>query len=123
MASGFSARTFENRNPADNSLIGLVHEAAEAEVDAAVRRARSAERSLGQDDHDPAYGAGTRSLKASSAVTTSSSPPRWRIPESRPTWPGTSISRVVPPTSRFADLVKNVPAESFVMDTPMAARR
>src|SRR3546814_7028004 len=37
-----SARTFENRNPADNSLIGRVHEANRADVDAAVAAARAA---------------------------------------------------------------------------------
>ena len=37
-----SARTFENRNPVDNRLIGHVHEAGRAEVDAAVRAARAA---------------------------------------------------------------------------------
>lgn len=37
-----SGKTFENRTPVDNSLIGLVHEAGEAEVDAAVRAAHAA---------------------------------------------------------------------------------
>lgn len=35
-------KTFENRNPVDNSLIGLVHEAGKEEVDAAVKAARAA---------------------------------------------------------------------------------
>ena len=30
-----SGKTFENRNPVDNSLLGLVHEAGQPEVDAA----------------------------------------------------------------------------------------
>ncbi len=37
-----SGKTFENRNPIDNSLIGKVHEAGEVEVDAAVSAAKSA---------------------------------------------------------------------------------
>ena len=40
--SGQSGRTFENRRPIDNSLIGLVDEAGRDEVDAAVRAARQA---------------------------------------------------------------------------------
>lgn len=40
--TGTSGRTFENRTPIDNSLIGLVHEAGAPEVDAAVRAARAA---------------------------------------------------------------------------------
>ncbi len=35
-------KTFENRAPADNHVIGLVHEAGQAEVDAAVNAARAA---------------------------------------------------------------------------------
>jgi aminomuconate-semialdehyde/2-hydroxymuconate-6-semialdehyde dehydrogenase len=35
-------KTFENRAPADNHVIGLVHEAGQAEVDAAVNAARTA---------------------------------------------------------------------------------
>lgn len=37
-----SGKTFENRNPVDNSLIGMVHEAGKEEVDAAVAAARAA---------------------------------------------------------------------------------
>lgn len=37
-----SGRTFENRNPVDNSLIGMVHEAGKQEVDAAVKAAKDA---------------------------------------------------------------------------------
>lgn len=37
-----TGKTFENRTPVDNGLIGLVHEAGAAEVDAAVRAARAA---------------------------------------------------------------------------------
>ena len=37
-----SGKTFENRNPVDNSLIGMVHEAGQSEVDAAVAAAKQA---------------------------------------------------------------------------------
>jgi len=37
-----SKKTFENRSPVDSSLIGMVHEAGEQEVDAAVKSARKA---------------------------------------------------------------------------------
>lgn len=37
-----SGKTFENRNPVDNSLLGLVHEAGKAEVTAAVAAAKKA---------------------------------------------------------------------------------
>ena len=37
-----SGKTFENRSPVDNSLIGLVHEAGREVVDAAVAAARAA---------------------------------------------------------------------------------
>jgi len=37
-----TSKTFENRAPADNHVIGLVHEAGQAEVDAAVKAARAA---------------------------------------------------------------------------------
>ncbi|MCG2581368.1 MAG: 2-hydroxymuconic semialdehyde dehydrogenase [Marinobacter sp.] len=37
-----SGKTFENRNPVDNSLIGMVHEAGQPEIDAAVTAARAA---------------------------------------------------------------------------------
>jgi aminomuconate-semialdehyde/2-hydroxymuconate-6-semialdehyde dehydrogenase len=37
-----SGKTFENRCPVDNSLIGMVHEAGEVEVDTAVRAAKAA---------------------------------------------------------------------------------
>ena len=39
---GNSGKTFENRNPVDYSLNGIVHEAGKAEVDAAVKAARAA---------------------------------------------------------------------------------
>jgi aminomuconate-semialdehyde/2-hydroxymuconate-6-semialdehyde dehydrogenase len=44
-----TGKTFEKRTPVDNSVIGLVHEAGEPEVDAAVAAARAALRAVG--DH------------------------------------------------------------------------
>src|SRR5450830_842429 len=40
--TNFSGKTYEKRNPVDNTLIGLVHEAGQPEVDAAVAAARAA---------------------------------------------------------------------------------
>lgn len=40
--SSANGKTFENRNPVDNSLIGMVHEAGREEVDAAVAAAKQA---------------------------------------------------------------------------------
>ncbi|WP_142850247.1 2-hydroxymuconic semialdehyde dehydrogenase [Telmatospirillum sp. J64-1] len=40
--TGSTGRSWQNRSPIDNSVIGLVHEAGEAEVDAAVTAARRA---------------------------------------------------------------------------------
>jgi aminomuconate-semialdehyde/2-hydroxymuconate-6-semialdehyde dehydrogenase len=40
--SNVSGKTYEKRNPVDNSLIGMVHEAGQPEVDAAVAAARAA---------------------------------------------------------------------------------
>ncbi|MGC2856316.1 2-hydroxymuconic semialdehyde dehydrogenase [Novispirillum sp. DQ9] len=40
--AGSTGRTWQNRCPLDNSVIGLVHEGGQAEIDAAVRAARAA---------------------------------------------------------------------------------
>ena len=37
-----TAKQFEDRNPVDNTLVGMVYEAGKAEVDAAVKAARAA---------------------------------------------------------------------------------
>ena len=42
-----SGKTFEKRTPIDNSVIGLVHEAGQPEVGAAVAAARAALRARG----------------------------------------------------------------------------
>ena len=41
-AEGSDGKTFENRYPATNEVVGIVHEASEADVDAAVKAARAA---------------------------------------------------------------------------------
>ncbi len=41
-AKNTSGKTFENRNPVDNSVIGKVYEAGRPEVDAAVAAAKAA---------------------------------------------------------------------------------
>ncbi len=70
-------RTFEKRTPIDNSLIGLVHEAGQPEVDAAVGAARAALRralgpALGDRAGEPAGSGGRRDQ-----------PPVRRLPGSR----------------------------------------
>jgi aminomuconate-semialdehyde/2-hydroxymuconate-6-semialdehyde dehydrogenase len=42
-----TAKTFENRNPATNAVVGMVHEAGQAEVDTAVAAAQAAPRATG----------------------------------------------------------------------------
>jgi aminomuconate-semialdehyde/2-hydroxymuconate-6-semialdehyde dehydrogenase len=115
-----TGRTFENRAPVDNRVIGLVHEAGKPEFDAAVRAARAAlkgewgrmgvhkrvellyavadEINRRFDDFLAAEIADTgKPLALASHID---------IPR------GAANFKV------FADIVKNVPAESFEMATP-----
>ena len=115
-----TGRTFENRAPVDNRVLGLVHEAGAAEVDAAVRAARAAlhgewgRMSVARrvellcaladginrrfDDFLQAEIADTgKPLSLASHID---------IPR------GAANFKV------FADLVKNVPTEAFEMTTP-----
>lgn len=115
-----SARTFENRNPADNAVIGQIHEAGEAEVDAAVKAAHEAlsgpwgKMTTAQRMallHKVADGIDRRHDEFVAAEVADTGKPshlagHLDIPR------GAANFRV------FADLVKNVPTESFVMDTP-----
>ena len=48
--SNVSGKTYEKRNPVDNSLIGMVHEAGQPEVDAAVAAARAALRTKANEE-------------------------------------------------------------------------
>jgi aminomuconate-semialdehyde/2-hydroxymuconate-6-semialdehyde dehydrogenase len=51
-----TGKQFEKRTPLDNSVIGMVHEAGKAEVDAAVQAAHDALKGpMGQDDGGRAH--------------------------------------------------------------------
>jgi len=115
-----TAKTFENRAPVDNRVLGLVHEAGEAEVDAAVRAARTAlhgewgrmtvtrrvellhavadEINRRFDDFLQAEMADTGKPHALASHV--------------------DIPRGAANFKVFADIVKNVPTESFEMATP-----
>jgi aminomuconate-semialdehyde/2-hydroxymuconate-6-semialdehyde dehydrogenase len=115
-----TAKTFENRAPVDNHVIGLVHEAGQAEVDAAVHAARKAlkgdwgrmsvvkrvemlhavadEINRRFDDFLAAEIADTgKPLSLASHIDIPRGAANFKI---------------------FADIVKNVPTESFEMTTP-----
>ncbi|MFG0393036.1 2-hydroxymuconic semialdehyde dehydrogenase [Pseudomonas sp. zbq_4] len=115
-----SERTFENRNPADNSLIGRVHEADKATVDAAVKAARAAlqgpwsQLTVAQRTallHKVADGIERRNDEFVAAEVADTGKPHHLAGH-------LDIPRGAANFKVFADLIKNVPAESFVMDTP-----
>jgi len=120
---GSLGKTFEDRTPVDNSLIGMVHEAGEAEIDAAVRAARRAlqgpwGRMSGEERgavlHKVADGINARFdefLKSEIADTGK---------------PMTLASHIDIPRGAanfkvFADLMKNVGTEAFELATPDGA--
>lgn len=115
-----TGKTFENRNPIDNSLIGLVHEAGRAEVDAAVRAARAALRgpwgalNVGQRV-DLLYALvdeiTRRFDEFLDAEVADTGKPRSMASH-------IDIPRGAANFKVFADLIKNVPTESFFLDTP-----
>ena len=115
-----TAKTFENRAPVDNRLLGQVHEAGAAEVDAAVRAARAALHgewgrmgvarrvellhALADEIHrrfDDFLAAEMADTGKPHALASHVDIPR-----------GAANFKV------FADIVKNVPTESFEMATP-----
>jgi aminomuconate-semialdehyde/2-hydroxymuconate-6-semialdehyde dehydrogenase len=115
-----SERTFENRNPVDNRVIGMVHEASEAQVDAAVRAARDALQgpwaamTIVQRTailHRVAEGI-ERRFEAFVAAEIADTGKPYALASHLDIPRGAANFRV------FADLVKNVPTESFTMDTP-----
>ncbi|MCH4271950.1 MAG: aldehyde dehydrogenase family protein, partial [Kerstersia gyiorum] len=115
-----SPRTFENRNPADNSLVGMIHEAGEQEVDAAVRAARAALRgpwgkmTVAQRMellHKVADGIQRRHAEFLAAEVADTGKPVHLASH-------LDIPRGAANFKVFADLMKNVPTESFMMDTP-----
>lgn len=115
-----SGRTFENRSPTDNRLVGLVSEAGEPEVDAAVRAARAALNGpWGEMDM-----AKRGELLGAVADEINRRFDQFLEAEVADTGKPVSLaSHIDIPRGAanfkiFADLVKNVPTESFQMATP-----
>jgi len=115
-----SGKTFENRSPVDGRLIGVVAEAGEAEVDAAVRAARAALAGpWGQLDT-----AKRTELLYAVADEINRRFEDFLAAEVADTGKPVSLARHldIPRGAAnfkiFADVVKNVPTESFQMATP-----
>ncbi|PIE11284.1 MAG: 2-hydroxymuconic semialdehyde dehydrogenase [Rhodobacterales bacterium] len=117
---GSSGATFENRNPVTNGLIGMVHEAKQPEVDAAVRAARAA--------LDGEWGRMTQAERSAMLHAVADEITR-RFDEfleaeimdtgkPRSLASHIDIPRGAANFKIFADLVKNVPTEAFHLDTP-----
>jgi aminomuconate-semialdehyde/2-hydroxymuconate-6-semialdehyde dehydrogenase len=115
-----SERCFENRNPADNSLIGSVSEAGPLEVDAAVQAARAAmEGPWGKMPlakraelmHAVADRIMARFDEFVAAEIADTGKP-WHLASHLDIPRGAANFKI------FADVVKNVPTESFDMVTP-----
>jgi aminomuconate-semialdehyde/2-hydroxymuconate-6-semialdehyde dehydrogenase len=120
---GSSGKSFENRCPVDGSLIGIVHEAGKAEVDAAVTAARAAlEGPWGQmtleDRVQILY-------RVADGITARFD--EFLEAECRDTGKPFSLARHIDiPRGAanfriFADVIKNVATESFQMATPDGA--
>lgn len=115
-----SSKTFEKRNPLDNSLIGLVHEADQAQVDAAVKAARAAlngpwGRMKVEERvkmlHAVVDGINKRFDEFLAAEMADTGKPYGLASH-------VDIPRGAANIKMFADLIRNVPTESFMMDTP-----
>ena len=115
-----TGKTFENRAPVDNGLIGLVHEAGAAEVDAAVKAARAAltgewgRMSVAKRVellHAVADEINRRFDDFLAAEMADTGKPHALASH-------VDIPRGAANFKVFADIVKNVPAESFEMATP-----
>jgi len=113
-------RQFDDRNPVDNSLIARVHEAGQAEVDAAVAAARQALKGpWGKMTvarrveilHAVADGINRRFDDFLQAEIADTGKPLSLASH-------VDIPRGAANFKVFADLIKNVPAESFAMATP-----
>ncbi len=115
-----SGKTFENRSPVDRSLIGLVAEAGEPEVDAAVRAARAA--------FAGAWGSMDTAKRTELLYAVADEINRrfddFLAAEVADTGKPVSLAKHldIPRGAAnfkiFADVVKNVPAETFQMATP-----
>ncbi|WP_347249651.1 2-hydroxymuconic semialdehyde dehydrogenase [Zoogloea sp.] len=117
---GLSGRTFDKRSPLDNSVIARVTEAGRDEVDAAVRAARAALQGewggLSLDQRvDLLYGVAdeiTRRFEDFVAAEMADTGQPSHVMRH------VFIPRGAANFKVFADVVKNVPAESFQMSTP-----
>jgi aminomuconate-semialdehyde/2-hydroxymuconate-6-semialdehyde dehydrogenase len=115
-----TGKTFEKRAPVDNRVIGLVHEAGQAEVDAAVRAARAALK--GDWGRMPV----TRRVELLHAVADEINRrfDDFLAAEMADTGKPRSLAahidipRGAANFKVFADVVKNVPTESYEMTTP-----
>ena len=115
-----TAKTFENRNPATNEVVGLVHEAGQAEVDAAVAAGRAALKGewgtmsvvkRAELLHAVADEINRRFDDFLAAELADTGKPRSLASH-------IDIPRGAANFKIFADIVKNVPTESFQMTTP-----
>ncbi len=115
-----SGKKFDNVNPATNELIGTVHEAGQAEVDGAVKAAREALRGpwgyLKVEErmallHKVADGINARFDEFLEAECLDTGKPKSIASH-------IDIPRGAANFKIFADLVKNIPTESFMLDTP-----
>lgn len=115
-----SGKTFENRNPIDNSLIGMVHEANAAQVDQAVRAARAALSgpwaTMKTPDrvallHAVADGINKRFDDFLEAEMMDTGKPYGLASH-------VDIPRGAANFKVFADLIRNIPTETFPMETP-----
>ncbi len=117
---GSSGRVFDNIAPATGEKIGIVHEGLQPEVDAAVAAARAAldgpwgkmsEADRSKMLHKVADGINARFDEFLEAETLDTGKPRSLASH-------LDIPRGAANFKIFADLVKNVPTESFNLDTP-----
>ncbi|MGQ0619885.1 MAG: 2-hydroxymuconic semialdehyde dehydrogenase [Panacagrimonas sp.] len=118
-----SAKTFEKRRPTDNALIGYVHEGGQGEVDAAVAAARSAmhgpwgKMSVEQRVELLYKVADEINRRFEEFVVAE----RDDIGQPRSMLEHVAIPRGAANFKIFADVVKNVATESFMMATPDGA--
>ncbi|GLS16527.1 2-hydroxymuconic semialdehyde dehydrogenase [Hydrogenophaga electricum] len=118
-----SGKTFEKRSPCDNRLMGTVAEGGQTEVDAAVAAAKAA---LHGDWGKMPTDKRVAMLHAVADGITKRFDDFVAAEEADTGQPHHVIAHAFVPRGAanfkiFADIIKNVPAESFVMDTPDGA--
>ncbi len=116
--------TFEKRNPVDNSLVGMVHEAGRADVDAAVRAARAAlngpwSKLTVQQRTELLHGVVDGIMKRFDEFLEAEIKDTGK-PHSLASH--VDIPRGAANFQIFADLFRNIPDETFSMDTPDKGR-